>query len=152
MLDLAISVGVFNVTYCTEPWEETMRDIYGDCFAWLEIEDILVYKVGSGYVLKFSVQCFPAIWLPGRREDSLDDEVVCDMLGDFHLHVHELEDGEGHGFRVICNGMVSFQVVNVINGNWSKTKNLLCRLEYSAGGRGDSRRSTRTRRSSSCRE
>ena len=117
MLDLTSSVGVLNVTYCTKSWEKAMRHIDGDCSAWAEIQGILVDEVGSRGVLKFSVQCFPAIWLSGWGEDSLDDEGVGDILGDFHLHGQELQDGKGHGFDVISNGMVSFQVGNVITGN-----------------------------------
>ena len=78
MLDFTSSVGVLNVTYCTKSWEEAMGHIDGDCSAWAEIQGILVDEVGSRGVLKFSVQCFPAGWLFGWGEDSLDDEGVSD--------------------------------------------------------------------------
>ena len=101
MPDITIPIRVLEVTDGTEPGEEAMGDIDGDSSPRNKVPDILVYQVSGSRVLKFCIKHFPPYRLFSWGEDSLDDEGVGDVLRDLHLVIQELNDREGHCFRVI---------------------------------------------------
>ena len=81
---------------------DAVGDIDGDSFAWKKVADILVNEVSGSDVWKLSIECRPATGgRPGRRENSLQNQLFSERLGNFHLHGEEFNYGHVLGCRII---------------------------------------------------
>ena len=118
MLYRAIPVVEGYLVNCTGSSVEAMGNIDINVEARPEIDPIIEDELGSASISKLGIETVPAVRLLDWGEYPCYYHAVGYAGGNLHLVLKEFMDGCLHGFRVISDIVLLFQVFNVIFSYW----------------------------------
>ena len=123
-----ISIFIGDVIDGSAPGLEAVGNIQEDAKAMTEVPGIVVHKFSCGDVGELNIQV-GKVRLICWEKNTIDDNSINCRLWNFHFTVKKLENGCSHGCRIIRDGMLIFQVLDVDSSDRREANDFLGRAD-----------------------